>query len=159
MRKVITASPILDTLGVAKSADWLRLDVIATVEVTSEDPAYPIESAFAFTEGPGWRAAGPGTQTIRLVFDMPQRVRRIWLRFVETELERTHEFALRYAEVGRLADQGILRQQWNFNPQGSTSEIEDYRVDLPNVSVMEFSLDPDQGRGVVVATLAEWRLA
>ena len=28
----------------------------------------------------GWRAAGPGTQTIRLLFTQPQRLRRIWLQ-------------------------------------------------------------------------------
>jgi hypothetical protein len=33
------------------------------VEVTSEDPNFPIESALAASQGPGWRAAEPGEQT------------------------------------------------------------------------------------------------
>jgi hypothetical protein len=30
-----------------------------------------------------------GPQTIRLVFDKPQKLRRIWLKFEETEIKRT----------------------------------------------------------------------
>src|SRR5215471_7678474 len=48
--------------------------------------------------GPGTRrrAGGGGEQTIRLIFEPPQRIQRIWLRFVETETERTQEFTLRW---------------------------------------------------------------
>ena len=37
----------------------------------------------------------------------------------------------------------IVRQQWNFSPQGSTSEIEDYGVGLPGVSALELTITPD----------------
>jgi hypothetical protein len=67
----------------------------AVVEVTSEDTAYLIESALLLGEKRGWRAAKPGTQTIRLIFDEPQNLRRIWLVFDETETRRTQEFLLR----------------------------------------------------------------
>jgi XRCC1 N terminal domain len=60
----------------------------AVVEVTSEDTAYPIESALLSGEKRGWRAEKPGTQTIRLIFDEPQNLRRIWLVFDETETRR-----------------------------------------------------------------------
>jgi hypothetical protein len=33
---------------------------------------YPVESAFDFGTGPGWPAALPGEQRIRLVFHQPQ---------------------------------------------------------------------------------------
>ena len=61
---------------------WLDLDRVASVEVTSEDADYPIESALLAGEKRGWRATEPGSQTIRLIFDNPQRLRRIWLAFV-----------------------------------------------------------------------------
>ena len=51
---------------------WLDLDQIAHVAVTSEDPQFPIESAF-IPGASGWRAGGRGEQTIRLTFDPPQR--------------------------------------------------------------------------------------
>jgi hypothetical protein len=51
-----------------------------------------------------------------------------------------------------------IRQQWNFSPNGSTTETEDYVVDLQAVSILELTIDPDRGAGEAVATLADWRL-
>jgi hypothetical protein len=51
-------------------------------------------------ETQGWRAASSGTQTIRLIFDEPQRLARIALVFEETETARTQEFALRWSGDG-----------------------------------------------------------
>ena len=39
---------------------WLDLEQVAKVEVTSEDPNFPIESALVSGKGPGWRAAQKG---------------------------------------------------------------------------------------------------
>jgi hypothetical protein len=136
----------------------IDVEQLAQVEVTSEDPAAPIESVFHFGRGPGWRAAEPGTQRIQLTFDQPQHLERIWLRFVETATERTQEFTLRYRELGGPAMKEIVRQQWNFSPGGSTSETEDYQVDLHRVFILELCIDPDQGRGAAFASLAGWRL-
>jgi hypothetical protein len=140
-------------------SNWMDVEQLAQVEVTSEDPAVPIETVFHFGREPGWRAAEPGAQRIRLIFDHPQHLERIWLRFVETATERTQEFTLSYRELGGSAVKEIVRQQWNFSPAGSTSETEDYQVDLHRVSMLELWLEPDQGRGVAFAGLAEWRLA
>jgi len=46
----------------------------------------PVESAFVSGDARGWRAAAPGSQTIRLVFDQPQRLNCISLVFEENEL-------------------------------------------------------------------------
>ena len=54
--------------------DWLGLETAAEAEVTSEDSAFPLESALGIASGPGWRASTPGTQTIRLLFDHPLTV-------------------------------------------------------------------------------------
>ena len=64
---------------------WLPLAALAQVELTSEDPAFPIETALQPGAAPGWRAAEPGAQTIRLLFDRPHRLNRIRLVFVESE--------------------------------------------------------------------------
>src|SRR4051794_16316362 len=76
---------------------WLHLEDIAVIELTSEDAAHPIEDAFLPGGAPGWRAEKPGEQTIRLIFDQPQRLRRIRLHFEESELARTQEFVLRWS--------------------------------------------------------------
>src|SRR5215471_3709501 len=52
---------------------WLDLERAATVEVTSEDKDFPIESSLSIVPRQGWRAAQPGTQTLRLIFDEPSR--------------------------------------------------------------------------------------
>ena len=124
---------------------WLDLEQIATVEVSSEDPSFPIEGALGHG-GPGWRASEGGEQQIRIIFDKPVPVHRMELRFRETDCERTQEFVLRWsAESGGPVTE-IVRQQWNFSPTGSTTEIEHYVVDLDAVSVLELAIRPDLRR-------------
>ncbi len=145
-----TASPDLE---------WLNMQRLAEVEITSEDAAHPIESALLPVRASGWRAAGPGKQTIRLLFDYPQRLQRIWLNFVETRTERTQEYVLRWSPDGGQSFREIVRQQWNFSPQGATSETEDLHVELPAVTVLELSIIPDISGGNAFASLAQLRLA
>jgi hypothetical protein len=68
---------------------WLDLDSAATVEVTSEAKEYPVESTLVSGEMRGWRAASLGPQTIRLIFDEPQKLTRISLVFEEAATART----------------------------------------------------------------------
>jgi hypothetical protein len=91
---------------------------VALAEVTSEDKTHPIESALVGGEKRGWRAAEPGPQTIRLLFDKPQRIKRIQLAFEETETKRTQECTLRWSRDGGQSYREIVRQQWNFSPLG-----------------------------------------
>jgi hypothetical protein len=139
--------------------DWLDLDSAAVVEVTSEEKGYPVESALVSGETQGWRAADSGTQTIRLIFDVPQRIRRIWLVFEETEADRTQEFVLRWFSNGGHSFREIVRQQWNFSPPETTREIEDYQVELSDVTVIELVIVPDNRRGAGRASLKSLRLA
>jgi hypothetical protein len=145
--------------GSEPPGDWLNVDGLAEVEISSEDPAHPIESALLPGRVSGWRAAGPGKQTIRLLFANPQRLRRIWLNFVEPSTERTQEYVLRWSPDGGQSYREIVRQQWNFSPQGATSETEDLHVDLPAVTVLELSIIPDISGGNAFASLAQLRLA
>lgn len=138
--------------------DWLNVEELAEVEITSEDTAYPIESALVPGGNQGWRAAGPGKQTIRLLFASPQRLRRIWLNFVETRIGRTQEYLVRWSPDGGKSFREIVRQQWNFSPDGATSQTEDHHVDLPAVTVLELSIIPDTSGGNARASLAQLRL-
>jgi hypothetical protein len=79
---------------------WIDLDGAAVVEVTSEEEDYPIESALLLKETRGWRASRPGAQTVRVVFDEPQRLKRIALAFEEVDTRRTQEFVLRWSADG-----------------------------------------------------------
>jgi hypothetical protein len=138
---------------------WLDLEAMAQVELTSEDPDCPIEGALLPKGLPGWRAAEPGTQTIRLLFHQPQQLRRILLRFEEPSDSRTQEFVLRWSPDGGRSSQELIRQQYTFSPEGSTVEVEDLNVDLRSVTALELTIIPDRGREQAHACLAEWRLA
>jgi len=52
----------------------------------------------------------------------------------------------------------IVRQQWSFSPQGSTTEIEDYQVNLDTVSILELAIKPDLTPDNAFATLTRWRM-
>jgi len=139
--------------------EWLDLERSAQVEVTSEDPTHPIESALLAGTESGWQAAQPGPQTIRLIFDRPQKLRRIWLLFIEPDVARTQEFVLFWSHDDERSLKEIYRQQWNFSPPGAIREVEDYQVELSGVNQLELTIVPDQLGGDARASLARWRLA
>jgi len=158
MRKSIIGE---DTLLAERetSETWLDLVALAAVEVTSEDPAYPIEAALVSSGTGGWRAAAPGEQIVRLRFDSAQRVRHIRLEVDERSLERTQELTLSWrGETGAFHE--IVRQQWNFSPSGSTHECENYRVTLDAVRALELRIKPDIGDGAseAIASLTKLRV-
>jgi hypothetical protein len=138
---------------------WLDLDRAAMVEVTSEEKEHPVESALVLGEMRDWRAADSGAQTIRLFFDKPQRLARIWLVFEETETQRTQEFVLRWSPDGGSSFREIVRQQWNFSPPETTGENEQYNVALSDVTVLELMIVPDISRGAARASLKSLRVS
>ena len=140
---------------------WLDLDRAASVEVTSEEKDYGIEAALVSGKTQGWRAAASGAQTIRLIFDEPQRLTRISLVFEESEIERTQEFVLRWSPDGGRSFREIVRQQWNFSPHkhNTTREVEEYNVELSDVTVLELVIVPDISRGAARASLKSLRVS
>jgi len=143
----------------APEPEWLDLENLARTELSSEDAAYPIESALRPGAGPGWRAAQPGPQTIRLIFDAPIKVRRVRLEFREDAVARTQEFVLRWSPDHGQNYREIVRQQYNFNPPGTASEREEYQVDIPEVTALELSITPDISRSEIRASLTRLLLA
>lgn len=156
MRKRIVGIPV----GVHAESDggWLNLSEMATVEVQSEDAEFPIEAAFGRDGGKGWRASGTGPQLIRILFDEPARINRIHLSFHEPAVERTQEFSLSWCPAAGGCIE-IVRQQWNFSPGGSTTEREEFAVNLDNVAVLELAIRPELNGQGGIATLASWRLS
>lgn len=139
--------------------DWLDLERLAAVELSSEDSHHPIESALLAGGGSGWRAQHAGEQKIRLQFDEPRRIRHIHLLFQEDGQERTQEFVLCWSRHGGEEPREIVRQQYNFSPPGNAREVEDYVVDLDGLKMLELCIIPDIRGGDARATLARLRLA
>src|ERR1700674_2139612 len=155
-KRLITPTPeSIRTRG----AGWLDIERAAVVEVTSEDKEYPVEAAFVSEDSRGWRAAAPGSQTIRLIFDQPQRLKCISLVFEQNETARTQEFVLRWSPDGGSSVKEIVRQQWNFSPPDSICEVEEYRVELSSVAVLELVINPNIGDGATRASLKNLRLS
>jgi len=135
---------------------WQHLQDDVRVELTSEDPASPIEGALLAEESSGWRASEPGRQTITLTWPAPIAIRRIRLVFEEHAQARTQEFVLR-ASTGD-GQREIVRQQFTFSPPGTTVEREEYATTLDGVSRLELAIVPAIDGGNAVATLREWRI-
>ncbi len=141
------------------AARWLDVERHAQVEVTSEDPTHPVESALRPGGGSGWRAAAPGEQTIQLRFDEPRRIERMRLVFDERDAARTQEFVLRWSADGGRTYREIVRQQYTFSPPGTAREVEDYAVELEGVTALELHIVPDISGGPTRASLSEWTVA
>lgn len=153
MQKQIITQPIEIELPTQQS--WLDLEHLAQIVLSSEDEAYPIELAFTSNEEEGWRAAQPGEQTIRLLFDEPQTIKQIQLLFREEMQARTQEFLLRWLPAGSNSYQEIVRQQYNFSPPHTIAEVEDYTVDLQAVRALELHIIPDLNKTDAYASLAQ----
>ena len=81
------------------------------------------------------------------------------MRFIETDTERTQEYVLRWSPDNGRSFREIVRQQWHFSPRGSTEEVEDHQVELPDVTVLELTIIPDKSGGDAVASLAKLDIA
>ena len=143
----------------AGEGKWIDLEPLARVELTSEDPEYPVEGALSLQGGAGWCAQHPGRQTLRLLFDEPLRISRIHLVFQETQRQRTQEFLLRWSPDAGASWQEIVRQQYNFSPPDSRQEIEEFAVDIHGLTLLELVIIPDISGGEARASLARLRLA
>jgi hypothetical protein len=157
MRKRLI-NPTLETIR-SRSEGWLDVERAATVEITSEEKDFPVESAFASEEAQGWRAAEAGPQTIRLVFDRPHSLKHILLVFEESETTRTQEFVLRWSSDGGNSFREIVRQQWNFSPPETTREVEEYQIELSGIGVLELTIVPNISGGTARASLKSLRLS
>jgi hypothetical protein len=143
----------------SRAERWLDVERAAVVEISSEEKGYPVESAFVSREMRGWRAAEQGPQTIRLIFDQPQKLKLISLVFEEKEIPRTQEFVLRWSSDGGNSFREIVRQQWNFSPPQTIREVEEYQVELSNVTVLELVIVPNMSGGAARASLKSLRLS
>lgn len=156
MRKRLVS--LIHRSAAGEDRGWLELDRTVLVEFTSEADGYPVEGAL-LTGGRGWRADGPGTQTIRLLFDQPQNIRLIRLVFKEEDCGRTQEFVLRWLPYGAGSWTDLVRQQWNFSPPTTTEECEEYKVELPSAAALELRIRPDISQSNARASLQRLQMA
>lgn len=134
----------------------LPIAELATVQVTSEDPAHPIDHAFDARRGPGgsrWIAGEPGEQAVILAFDRPQLIRRIGVEVEEPEVGRTQELTVGVSSDGGRTYRELVRQEFTFSPPGTTFERELWAADVERVTHLRVAIRPDKGGRVGRATL------
>ena len=111
LRKHIFKAP--SSLSVPQPGE-IDIAATATVQVTSEDPAYPIEHVFDHRRGPGgsrWVAAEPGEQTLLLAFDTPQIIHQTVVEVEELEVSRTQELRLSVSHDGGQTYRALRHQE------------------------------------------------
>ena len=65
----------------------------------------------------------------------------------------------RWSSDGGSPLRDIVRQRWNFRPPEAIREIEEYQVDLTNVTILELTIVPNVGGGTARASLKSLRLS
>jgi hypothetical protein len=153
LRKHIVKAPPSHPVPQAGEID---IAATATVQVTSENPAHPIDNVFDHRRGPGgsrWVAEEQGEQTLLLVFDTPQSIHQIILEVEELEVSRTQELGLSVSHDGGQTYRELRRQEYHFSPPGTTFEREDWAVLAEGVSHLQLWMKPDKGGKPCWATL------
>jgi hypothetical protein len=135
---------------------------VATVQVTSEEADHPIDNAFDHNRGPGgsrWMAAEPGEQTLILLFDRPQAIRKIGLEVEDLAVSRTQELSVSVSSDGGRTYRELVRQEFNFSPPGTTFERELWSIAATAVTHLRVEIKPDKGGRMGRATLTSLTLA
>jgi hypothetical protein len=66
---------------------------------------------------------------------------------------------LRWSPDSGRSFREIVRQQWNFSPPETVSEVQEYQVELSDVTLLELSIIPDISGGTARAALQSLRLS
>lgn len=104
-------------------AQWLDLDVVADVAI--------VAGGRRVTRAPGmWSADSPGEQMIEIRFHKRTPVRRLRVVSSEVKESRTQEMTIWVSLRGGERHREVLRQQFNFSPNGATEEVEEYPCSL-----------------------------
>ncbi len=134
----------------------LPLVALAEVQASSEAEGHPILLAFDEGMGPGgtyWKAGDPGEQTITVTFRESCTLAQITMEVDEREIARTQEVQLAVSTDGGQTFRELVRQEFNFSPDGVTWEQETWRVAQDPVTHVKLVIKPDKGRADCCAKL------
>jgi hypothetical protein len=137
-----------------ESADteWLDLDVVADVAIVAGGQRADPVTGF-------WTADSPGEQTIEINFHHRTPLRRLRVVSSEPNESRTQEMTVWVSLRGGERHREVLRQQFNFSPNGATEQVEDYALELEDVSTIQLRIVPSIDGRRAVARVSELRVA
>ena len=126
------------------------IDIVREAEVlaTSESEAHPLDNIVDGSTGPGssqWVAGTAGPQTLIFKFDAPRHIAGLVYETEEKEVARTQEVSFEVSTDQGAHFREILRQEYNFSPDGSTFHREELAFDLPAATDLKMVIKPDKG--------------
>ncbi len=127
----------------------LPLLSLAEVQASSEDEVHPILLAFDDAIEPGstyWKAGDPGEQTITVTFREPCSLAQITIGVEEQKIGRTQEVQLSLSTDGGRTYRELVRQEFNFSPDGATWEREAWNITQDHITNVRLIIKPDKGR-------------
>jgi hypothetical protein len=132
-------------------ARWLDLGVVADVTIVAGG------RRVSRTLG-CWSADYPGEQLIEIRFHRRTSLRR--LRVVSSEMKesRTQELTIWASLRGGEQHREVVRQQFNFSPHGATEDVEEYALDLEDVSSIQLRIVPSVDGRRAIAHVSELRV-
>jgi hypothetical protein len=143
------------SLGIASGKTdqyrWLDLDVLADVTIIVGGKRVP--------RGRAWSADCPGEQVIEIRFRHPTTVSRLRVVSWEPEQSRTQEMAVWASSRRGERHREVLRQQFIFSPSGATEHVDEYAVQLEDVSALQVRIVPSLDGQRAVARVRELRVA
>jgi hypothetical protein len=108
---------------------------------------------------PLWSADCPGEQLIEVRFHQPTSVRRLRVITTEVEQSRTQEMTV-WASLRRgERHKEVLRQQFNFSPDGATRQVEEYALALDDVAAIQLRIVPSIDGRPATARVTDLRIA
>lgn len=131
---------------------WLDLGVVADVGI--------VAGGRSVTRAPGfWSAECEGEQLIEIRFHRRMPVRRVRVVSSDAEQSRTQEMTIWVSLRGGEQHREVLRQQFTFSPGGATQEVEEYGLQLEEVSRIQLRIVPNVDGRPAVARVTELRVA
>lgn len=88
-----------------------------------------------------------------LAFDAPQTINKILLEVEELEVARTQELHVSLSCDGGRTYRELLRQEFNFSPDGTNFEREKWTVSAQEVTHLRLVIKPDKGDKSCRATI------
>ena len=152
---------ILHRFNERTQVEELPIDALATVFVSSEEMDHPIDCAFDQQRGPGgtrWVAGEKGEQTVILAFDTPQAIDHVTIEIEECDIYRTQEIQLAVSKDGGVAYRELRRQEFNFSPDSTTFEREEWTISEQGITHLRLWIKPDKGGKACRATLTSLSL-
>lgn len=146
--RLVSLSPraIVRRAGHPLPSDLVDLAATATVTVTSEQSAYPIDNVFDAQSGPGgscWVAEAHGAQTICIAFHVAQRISEIVVESEERAETRSQYLDVSVDAEGDVPAKVEAPRLFRYSPYGPSFHRASWLVAPARIARVHVRVVPD----------------